>query len=51
MSGRIKLLKDGVPINPDNTPELGYLYDEPGPFDAECGSFGLDSYQLPAEYW
>jgi hypothetical protein len=51
MSGRIKLLKDGEPINPDNTPDLGYMYDETGEFDAQCGSFGLDDYKLPAALW
>jgi uncharacterized protein (DUF305 family) len=48
MSGRIKLLKEGLPISEENVPELGYSYDmPPGPFDKKCGSFGLDDFQLP----
>ena len=47
MSGRIKLLKDGIPIQEDDAPELGYEYDIPGVHDGECGTYGLDSFQLP----
>lgn len=47
MSGRIKLLRNGLVINQDNTPALGYEYDQPGEFDKQCGSFGLDPFQLP----
>jgi uncharacterized protein (DUF305 family) len=47
MAGRIKLLRNGVAIAAEDTPELPYDYDDPGPFDAECGTFGLDSFQLP----
>ena len=47
MSGRIKILKDGVPVNSEDDPPLGYTYDEPGIFDQSCGSFGLDPFQLP----
>ncbi|KAI2490847.1 DUF305-containing protein [Fragilaria crotonensis] len=47
MSGRIKLLKNGVPVTKEDVPELPYEYDAPGEFDAQCGSFGLDDYQLP----
>jgi hypothetical protein len=49
MSGRIKLLKNGFPINPDDMPEIPYKYDVPGKFDGKCGSFGLDNFQLPNE--
>jgi hypothetical protein len=47
MSGRIKLLRNGVPINSADTPEIPYKYASPGSFDLECGTFGLDNYQLP----
>jgi Domain of unknown function (DUF305) len=47
MTGRIKLLQNGVPITSDNVPELTFSYDIPGPFDEKCGTFGLDAYQLP----
>jgi uncharacterized protein (DUF305 family) len=47
MSGRIKLLKNGLPINESNVPALGYSYDTPGPFDQTCGTYGLDAFQLP----
>jgi len=47
MTGRIKLLKDGVEVSETDEPPLGYEYDEPGEFDKICGSFGLDEFQLP----
>jgi hypothetical protein len=47
MTGRIKLLKDGVPIQETDSPEIPYTYDTPGPFDMKCGTFGLDAWQLP----
>jgi uncharacterized protein (DUF305 family) len=47
MAGRIKLLKNGLPINANDMPVLGYSYDTPGPFDQKCGTFGLDAFQLP----
>jgi hypothetical protein len=47
MSGRIKLLRDGVPISDDDEPPIPYSYDEPGDFDMTCGTYGLDDYQLP----
>jgi uncharacterized protein (DUF305 family) len=47
MSGRIKLLKNGLPINENNVPALGYSYDTPGPFDQSCGTYGLDAFELP----
>lgn len=47
MSGRIKILKDGVPVSTEDEPPLGYDYDEPGVFDETCGSYGLDAFQLP----
>jgi hypothetical protein len=47
MSGRIKLLKNGVPISPSDEPPLGYEYDVVSEFDARCGTFGLSGFQLP----
>jgi hypothetical protein len=47
MAGRIKLLKNGLPINENNMPALGFSYDIPGPFDKQCGTYGLDAFQLP----
>jgi len=47
MSGRIKLLKDGAPVNVDPDPPIGYDYDSPGKFDETCGTHGLDLFQLP----
>jgi uncharacterized protein (DUF305 family) len=47
MAGRIKLLKNGLPINENDMPALGYSYDTPGPFDQKCGTYGLDAFQLP----
>lgn len=47
MSGRIKLLSNGEQINNVDTPELGYNYDQPSAYDQQCGTFNLDSFQLP----
>lgn len=47
MAGRIKLLKDGVAVNASDEPAIEYTYDTPGTFDKECGTFGLDAFQLP----
>jgi len=47
MSGRIKLLSGGQPINEPNEPPLGYEYDMPGEFDKQCGTFALDDFKLP----
>jgi hypothetical protein len=47
MSGRIKLLRNGVPFNNTDHPPILYEYDTPGQFDSECGTYGLDKYQLP----
>ena len=45
MSGRIKIVDQGVPVNPQDTPELGYEYEVPSEFDAACGTFGAEIYQ------
>lgn len=47
MAGRIKLTQNGVLVKNEDVPPLGYDYDEPGPFDQQCGTFGLDDFQLP----
>ena len=47
MSGRIKLLKDDEPTQPLDIPQLGYQYENPRGHDSECGTFGLNSFQLP----
>jgi hypothetical protein len=48
MTGRVKLLQNGTPLQSiSNLPEIPYDYDMPGPFDEKCGTFGLDSWQLP----
>ena len=48
MSGRIKLLQNGVPTQPDsNLPEIPYAYDHPTEYDKSCGSYGITDFQLP----
>jgi Domain of unknown function (DUF305) len=47
MTGRIKLLKNGIPVSPTDTPALLYEYDQVSPFDASCGTFNLESSRLP----
>lgn len=47
MTGRIKLMKDGEIIAPENDPPIDYDYDMPGEFDAQCGTYGLEAFQLP----
>jgi Domain of unknown function (DUF305) len=48
MTGRIKLLKNGVPTQPDaNLPEIPYSYDHPTEYDESCGSYGITDFQLP----
>ena len=48
MSGRIKLIDaSGNKLSEENTPELPYEYDVIAPFDDECGSYGLEQWQLP----
>lgn len=41
------MLKNGVEVNAEDTPELGYEYEVPGPFDEECGTYDLDRFELP----
>lgn len=47
MSGRVKLMRNGELLSPEDEPPLGYEYDRPGEFDEQCGTFGLDEFQLP----
>jgi hypothetical protein len=47
MTGRIKLLKNNTPVMGSDEPPLEYLYDELGEFDKQCGTWGLDAFQLP----
>lgn len=49
MTGRIKLLRNDTEIQTQDEPALGYSYDEPGDFDEQCGTFGLDRFTLPHE--
>jgi len=47
MTGRIKLLEDGVPVSATDVPEIPYEYDMPTGFDALCGNFGVAGNRLP----
>jgi hypothetical protein len=47
MSGRIKLLHGGEPIQGEDFPEIPYEYDRPSNYDQKCGTYGLDGFQLP----
>jgi hypothetical protein len=48
MTGRIKLVdENNEPINADDTPAIGYEYDEVSEFDKKCGTFNTSGYQLP----
>ena len=46
MTGCIKLLKDGQPLQPDSElPELGYKYNQPAEHDQVCGTYVLHDFQ------
>ena len=47
MSGRIKLTQNGVAINAEDTPELGFEYQTQGTFDQTCGTYDIDEFRLP----
>lgn len=48
MTGRIKLLKDDVPIQLlVDLPAIDYDYDEISDFDSVCGTHALEEFQLP----
>jgi len=47
MSGRVKLTDaDGKMKNAENTPALPYDYNKVSAYDAGCGTYALDEYQL-----
>jgi hypothetical protein len=47
MSGRIKLLKNGVPVSKADFPVIPYSHPPPSEYDQSCGTYGLSPYQLP----
>lgn len=47
MSGRIKLLKDSVPISAKNFPLIAYRHPQPSDYDKGCGTYEMSPYQLP----
>lgn len=47
MTGRIKLLSGGVPVNETDGSDLGYVYVEPSEYDKSCGTYNLNDFQLP----
>jgi len=48
MSGRIKFVgDDGLAQIKGNSPALPYEYDQQSAFDEECGTYGLEEFQLP----
>jgi len=50
MTGRIKFVDDnGQPLKSADFPDITYDYQVPSAYDATCGTFGLDEFQLPNE--
>ena len=48
MAGRIKLLKDNMPIQTVSFPAITYYnHQSPSEYDQSCGTYELSSYQLP----
>ena len=47
MTGRIKLFNGDMKLQETDDPSLGYEYDMPSGFDAECGTFLLNDFTLP----
>jgi Domain of unknown function (DUF305) len=47
MTGRIKLLNNGIPLSTFDTPSIGYRYDMISSFDKACGTNDLEEFQLP----
>jgi hypothetical protein len=47
MSGRIKLLKNGVPVSKNDFPVIPYDHPPPSEYDRYCGTYGLSPFQLP----
>jgi len=50
MSGRMKFVNSsGMALSTQNKPEIPYEYDTPSAYDKECGTHGLEPFQLPNE--
>ena len=47
MSGRIKLLKNGIVVNKEDIPVIPYSHPPPSEYDRSCGTYGLSDFQLP----
>jgi len=47
MSGRIKIAKNGQIVNPEYDPPLPYKYETPSDYDKSCGTYNIESFQLP----
>lgn len=48
MTGRVKFIdSNGDPLNPVDTPAIPYDYQVPSAYDQQCGTFGLEEFQLP----
>jgi Domain of unknown function (DUF305) len=47
MAGRIKLLKNGVPVNAEDDPPMYFAMETQSEFDKMCGTYGLGPFQLP----
>ena len=47
MDGHIKLLRGDKPINHKNFPLQKIYFAPPSDYDTECGTYGLESWQLP----
>eukprot|EP00804_Cyclotella_cryptica_P003111 CCRYP_006098-RA/>CCRYP_006098-RA protein AED:0.03 eAED:0.03 QI:72/1/1/1/0.5/0.66/3/228/934 len=47
MGGRIKLLKNGDLVNKMNFPIHKLYFAPPSSYDKECGTYGLEDFQLP----
>jgi len=48
MTGRIKFVDaDGAVLTEADEPAIDYEYDVPSAFDEECGTYGIEPFQLP----
>ena len=47
MAGRIKLLRDGVPVQEKNDPPMYYQQETRSEFDQMCGTSHLEQFKLP----
>ena len=50
MSGRIKLLKNGEPVNEALEPTIDYVLNPASEFDQKCGTYDLGDYVLPNQF-